>query len=95
VASPEYRDVINRAAKGSGISQGWMVSWLQPMGTPDRWYRDVHMEGTVGQLMADVGRKRGALEIRTVLARVRSFLRGEIEEEELLAPDTGEEGGSS
>lgn len=95
VASPEYTYVINRAAVGSGISRGWMRSWLQPMVTPDRWYRDVHMEGTVGQLMADVGRKRGALEIRTVLARVRSFLRGEIQEEELLAPDTGEEGGSS
>lgn len=73
VASPEYARMLNRVAVGSKISHGWTRSWLSPFGTPDRLFRDLHVEGSVDQLMVDVGKKGQWVEVRTVLDMLRSF----------------------
>ena len=64
------------------LTGGWTRSWLEPLGTPDRQYRDLHLNGTLNRAMIDVGRHGEELEIRQALGRVVDFVKNEMKEKE-------------
>lgn len=81
VADPEISEMMTRVAVGSHLSRGWMSKWMRPMGTPDRYYRDLHFQGRLPQVFVDVGKKGEFLELREIAQLLRSFVRGEAKEE--------------
>ena len=81
VADPSHAEMLTRFAVGAMLTGGWTRSWLAPLGTPDRQFRDLHMEGTLRRFMIDVGRSREEMEIRQIWDRVSTFLQGEMREQ--------------
>lgn len=82
VADSPHAELITRFAVGAMLTGGWTRSWLEPLGTPDRQYRDLHLNGTLNRAMIDVGRHGEELEIRQALGRVVDFVKNEMKEKE-------------
>ena len=82
VADQDYAALLTRFAIGAMWTGGWTRSWLVPMETPDRYYRDIILQGTVNQTMVDVGRKGEAMDLAQAWNRMRRFLRKEALEPE-------------
>ena len=82
VADQDYAALLTRFAIGAMWTGGWTRSWLVPMETPDRYYRDIILQGTVNQTMVDVGRKGEAMDLAQAWNRMRTFLRKEALEPE-------------
>ena len=92
VADDELSRVVRRVMIGSNLSQGWTSSWMQPLVTPDRRFRDIHVKGTLPEVSVDLGRKREWIGVGDAVAVLRSFLERERLESRRSA-DTGKEGG--
>ena len=93
VADRESATAITRLAVGSLLSQGWTRSWFKPLITPDRQFRDLHVEGTLSKAMIDVGRKGEELEVLQAWDRMFAFVRNEEKEtEQGVAPTLDREG---
>lgn len=88
VADRESATAITRLAVGSLLSQGWTRSWFKPLITPDRQFRDLHVEGTLSKAMIDVGRKGEQLEVPQAWDRMIVFIRNEEKETEQGVPPT-------
>jgi hypothetical protein len=88
VADRESATAITRLAVGSLLSQGWTRSWFKPLITPDRKFRDLHVEGTLSKAMIDVGRKGEELEVPQAWDRMIAFVRNEEKETEQGVPPT-------
>ena len=82
VADQDYASMLTRFAIGAMWTGGWTRSWLAPMETPDRYYRDIILQGTVNQAMVDVGRKGETMDLTEAWDRMRVFLRKEALEPE-------------
>lgn len=81
VADPDYAEKLSLVATGSLISRGWTRSWLAPLETPDRYYRDIHLQGRFPTYLVDVGRKREPLEVGQAVRWVAAFVKREQREE--------------
>ncbi|MBK1834502.1 hypothetical protein [Roseibacillus ishigakijimensis] len=87
VAAPDLAERFTKVAVGSLVSVGWTSSWLQPLVTPDRLYRDLHFEGVHPRVVVNTGRKGEFLLVSQVVDLLGSFLTREAAEEE-SAPRT-------
>jgi hypothetical protein len=97
VADPEYSGLMTEVAIGSFLSAGWTRSWLAPLETPDRYYRDIHLQGGFPTYMVDIGRNREPLDVRRAWQLAVAFVKREQREEhegELLHPGIGWAGGA-
>lgn len=81
VADWEYAQAVSRMAVGSGWSR-WTSRWLQPFETPDRFYRDIHLEGRLLEATVDVGRRGEELPLSTAVQRIAAFALGEKREDD-------------
>lgn len=86
VADREYAESITRIAVGSFLTGGWTRSWLGPLETPDRHFRDINVRGTLAKCTVDVGRKGEELEVSQAWDRMLAFVKNEEEESELGIP---------
>ena len=82
VADQEYASTLTRFATGALWTGGWTRSWLMPMETPDRYYRDIVLEGTVNQAKINVGRRGERMNAEQAWSRMLAFLRKEALEPE-------------
>ena len=82
VADQEYASTLTRFAIGALWTGGWTRSWLMPLETPDRYYRDIVLEGTVNQAKVNVGRKGERMSAEQAWSRMLAFLRKEALEPE-------------
>ena len=97
VADPEYSGKMTEVAIGSFLSAGWTSSWLAPMETPDRYYRDIHLQGGFPTYVVDIGRNREQLDVRRAWQLAVAFVKREQREESeggLLYPGIGWAGGA-
>lgn len=82
VADHDHAAVLTRFAVGAMLTGGWTRSWLTPLETPDRYYRDIQLQGTLDRAVVDVGRKGEELEVSQVWNRMVAFVKNETEETE-------------
>ncbi len=80
VADQEYAEAITKVAIGSFVAGGWTRSWLVPLVTADRYYRDIHVQGTMSKAMVDVGRKGEELEVNRAWEQMAAFVKHEADE---------------
>lgn len=80
VADRENAEAITKMAVGSFLSGGWTRSWLAPLETPDRQYRDIHVRGTVEDATVDVGKQGEEVDVDLAWKRVVAFVRDEVAE---------------
>jgi hypothetical protein len=69
-------------AVGSFLAGGWTESWFEPLLTPDRSFRDVHLRGTTRSATVDVGRKGEVMPVAEAMERLTGFLKNEVAETE-------------
>jgi len=81
VADPELAEKMTEVAAGSMLSGGWTRSWLAPLETPDRYYRDIHLQGGFPTYRVDVGRKREQMDLRQAWRLAVAFVKREQAEE--------------
>lgn len=81
VAEPELEEEITKIAIGSFLSEGWISNWMQPLETPDRYYRDLHIEGPLPDPQISIGRHGKFLALSQVRQLIQGFLDQEIAEE--------------
>lgn len=81
VASPELEDEITRIAIGSFLSRGWTSHWMRPLDTPDRYFRDLHIEGMLPEPQINLGRNGEFLAASQVIELLQRFLDQEVAEE--------------
>ena len=81
VAAPEHSDRITKIAVGSLINRGWSRSWLSPLETPDRYYRDLHFEGFLPNAVVNTGKRGAFVPLPDVIRLLRNFTNGEVKEE--------------
>ena len=62
------------------LTGGWTRSWLAPLVTSDRHYRDFQLQGTLDRAVVDVGRKGEDMEVSQAWNRMMAFLKNETEE---------------
>ena len=82
VADQDYASTLTRFAMGAAWTGGWTRSWLKPMETPDRYYRDIVLEGTVNQAKINVGRKGEQMNLEQAWSQMLAFLKKESRETE-------------
>jgi len=82
VADRDRAAAITRFAVGAMLTGGWTRSWLAPLVTSDRHYRDLQLEGTLDRAVVDVGRKGEHMEVSQAWDRMIAFLKNETEESE-------------
>ncbi len=82
VADQDYASTLTRLAMGALWTGGWTRSWLKPMETPDRYYRDVVLEGTVNKAKINVGRKGEKMNLEQAWNQMLAFLKKENFENE-------------
>ncbi|MEC9054679.1 MAG: hypothetical protein VX633_05205, partial [Verrucomicrobiota bacterium] len=80
VADQDNASVITRFANGAMWTGGWTRSWLAPLDTPDRYYRDLELKGTVNGAVINTGRNGENLEVSQAWKRMVSFVRNEARE---------------
>ncbi len=86
VADQDYASTLTRLAMGALWTGGWTRSWLKPMETPDRYYRDVVLEGTVNKAKINVGRKGEKMNLEQAWNQMLAFLKKEnFESEERMS----------
>lgn len=85
----EYAAAINRIVMGALLSR-WTSSWMRPLETPDRLYRDIRLHGTITKPLVNVGRKGEEMDAWTAWQRLSRFARGEQLEEERGDPASPE-----
>ena len=91
VADQDYASALTRFAVGALWTGGWTRSWLMPMETPDRYYRDIVLEGTVNQAKVNVGRKGERMNLEQAWSRMLAFLRKEaLEPEKIMTARSAE-----
>lgn len=83
VTDPELADRITNVAIGSGVSGGWTRNWLRPLETPDRFYRDLHFEGALPNVMVNTTKKGQFLPLSDILRFLTEFTKRESQEETL------------
>ncbi|MEM9081760.1 MAG: hypothetical protein AAGC74_13835, partial [Verrucomicrobiota bacterium] len=91
VAAPETSENITRLAIGSHLSR-WTNAWLKPLNTPDRFYRDLNLEGHASQLWINSSgpaRNPKFIPFNQSLKNLRRFLQRENEEELTPPPTNG------
>ena len=81
VAEPELAERLTNIAIGSSLSKGWTRSWLKPLETPDRLYRDLHFEGLLPDAMVNTGRKGEIIPLPSIITYLRTFTKREVAEE--------------
>ena len=81
VADPELAERFTNVAIGSLISRGWTSSWLFPLETPDRFYRDLHFEGFLPDVQVNTGRKGEFIPVPDLLRYLKAFTHDEVAEE--------------
>ena len=81
VADPELAERFTNVAIGSFISRGWTSSWLFPLETPDRFYRDLHFEGFLPDAQVNTGKKGQYIPIPDLLRYLKTFTHTEVAEE--------------
>ncbi len=86
VVDPEHNERLTNIAIGSGISQGWTSSWLRPLETPDRYYRDLHFEGHLPNPLINTSKHNTFLPAKQVLKLIQNFIANEITEDALANP---------
>jgi hypothetical protein len=89
VADDEYARAIRRIMIGSHLSQGWTSSWMKPLVTPDRRYRDIHFEGILPQATVDLGRRGERIPLGEAADVLRRFLEREAGERQPAEPNLG------
>lgn len=82
VADHDRAAAITRFAVGAMLTGGWTRSWLAPLVTSDRHYRDLQLQGTLDRAVVDVGRKGEDMEVSQVWNRMIAFVKNETEETE-------------
>ena len=80
VADQDRAATITRFAVGAMLTGGWTRSWLAPLVTSDRHYRDFQLQGTLDRAVVDVGRKGEDMEVSQAWNRMMAFLKNETEE---------------
>ncbi len=80
VADYDNAYAITRFANGAMWTGGWTRSWLAPLDTPDRYYRDLELKGTVNGAVINTGRNGESLEVSQAWERMVSFVRSEARE---------------
>ena len=93
VADPEYAETLTAVSIGSMISRGWTGSWLAPLDTPDRYYRDIHLQGQFPSYAVDVGRKREEMDLMRAVQWLAAFVKREQREEHREEPVVPGQGG--
>ncbi len=87
VADQDNASVITRFANGAMWTGGWTRSWLSPLETPDRYYRDLELKGTVNGAVMNAGRHGENLEVSKAWKQMVSFVRNEERETgQVVAP---------
>lgn len=86
VSDPELAVRFTNVAVGSLITGGWTGSWLRPLETPDRFYRDLHFEGFLPNAAVNVGRKGEFIPLPTIIRYLQSFTAREVAEEVQAQP---------
>lgn len=86
VVAPEIEESITQIAIGSFLSRGHTNHWFLPLGTPDRYYRDFHIEGTLPDPQINLGRHYEFMKLSQALEIMRRFYLQEVNEEPRLAP---------
>lgn len=81
ICAPELRYKFQEVAIGSHLSIGWTGHWFSPLDTPDRFYRDLHMEGPLPNAQINTGRRGEFLPLPTIIKRLRTFTSVEVAEE--------------
>jgi hypothetical protein len=82
-------EVLTRGAISSHLSH-WTGSWLEPLETPDRLYRDIHLQGPITGPRLDLGRGEHGIEVWQAWQQVAAFMRREQVEEALGVPHSPE-----
>jgi hypothetical protein len=88
VADREHAEAITRIVVGATLTGGWTRSWFEPLMTPDRQFRDLHVQGTFGEATVDVGRKGEELGVDQVWDRMVAFVASEEAETEEGVPSS-------
>lgn len=86
VVSPEIEEGLTRIAIGSLLSQGHTSHWFLPLGTPDRYYRDFHIEGILPDPQINLGRRYEFMKLSQALEIMKPFYRRELAEEPPVTP---------
>lgn len=81
ISDPELAHRFTRVANGSRISQGWTNHWLKPLETPDRYYRDLHVEGFLTDAQVNSGRKGEFIPLTEIINLLKAFTNRETAEE--------------
>ena len=81
ITDPEFSSQLTSIAIGSGINRGWNSNWLQPLQTPDRYYRDLQFEGFLPNAQVNAGRNAQNLPLTQVINLLRNFTTLETNEE--------------
>ena len=81
VTDPELAARVANIAIGSRITGGWTSQWLAPLETPDRYYRDLHVEGFLPNAQVNTGRKGEFIPLPILLNLLKAFTSGEVAEE--------------
>jgi|TARA_B100000959_G_scaffold196728_2_gene205738 hypothetical protein len=82
VSDSDRAAAITRFAVGAMLTGGWTRSWLAPLVTSDRHYRDFQLKGTLDRAVIDVGRKGEDMEVSQIWNRMIAFVENETEETE-------------
>lgn len=80
VADRDYTETLTRVAVGSFLARGWTQSWFEPLLTPDRHFRDLHVLGTTRALTIDVGRRGEEVPLSQAWEHLVAFVNAEAEE---------------
>lgn len=81
VADPEFNERLTNLAIGSNITGGWTSSWLRPLETPDRYYRDLHFEGFLPEVKVNTHKKDTFIPLADAVRLLQSFTAREVLEE--------------
>ena len=74
VSDEETARVIRRLVVGSKVSGGATTAWMQPLGIPDRRYRDILLQGTIPGISADLGNEGEQVPVTEAITLLRAFL---------------------
>jgi hypothetical protein len=94
VAAPDLAETIARVAAGSMVSRGYVEAWMAPLGTPDRYYRDVYVRGTIQESEFDLGPDGQWMDGDRTMQLIRMFVTREEAEERLRIEEGEEDGGA-
>lgn len=92
VAAPDVAEAVTKVVNGTGLAPGNVDSWMSPLVTPDRYYRDVHAQGVWQHGEMDLGPRGEWVDAGLALRLIRMFVTREEAEE--IMQDGSRKGGA-